>query len=307
MIINFLLIVVSPAVPGDGTEPCEHPGVVCNVCDNTIIGTRFKCLTCPDYDLCSTCEVKGFHPEHDMLRIRTPKRHPFQGWWQFWGRCPGGRRGKCGRHRGCPWRPSARPTHNVNSGSNESFVLPGPSSRFGSPGHSGQHRSPGPYGHLGGFGPGSRLPLGPFGNLGPHGHPGPFGHPGPQGYPSHGEFPSPYGPPGPPGPHGPSEHPIPPFLPQFDPRGNHASWSNWGQPWTSSNMEQENKECDKNQGEKVPPFLNTMGDMIASYLEPYGIQVHTYADTPKGRFLIYKGLCLLNVSYYGIINIPVQI
>lgn len=84
-----------------GENKSKHPGVVCDVCDKDIEGTRFKCLSCPDYDLCGACEAKGFHPEHEMLRIRTPGRHPMQGFWQFmFG--PGSR----GRHGGggCPRR-----------------------------------------------------------------------------------------------------------------------------------------------------------------------------------------------------------
>lgn len=50
-----------------------HPGVVCDGCDKHIFGIRFKCVVCPNYDLCLTCETKGIHKEHEMLRIATPK------------------------------------------------------------------------------------------------------------------------------------------------------------------------------------------------------------------------------------------
>lgn len=66
-----------------GNQKEKHPGVVCDVCDKSIIGTRFKCLACPDYDLCSECESKGFHPEHEMLRIRKPGGNPWQGIWHM--------------------------------------------------------------------------------------------------------------------------------------------------------------------------------------------------------------------------------
>ena len=84
---------------------------------------------CPDYDLCSTCEGKGFHPEHEMLRIRTPRRYPFQGLLNFARGCPvgrGGRRGRCGRHRGGPWGPSVRPPHHGHHGPHGPFGHGGP-------------------------------------------------------------------------------------------------------------------------------------------------------------------------------------
>lgn len=81
----------------DQEKKVEHPGVVCDVCDKEIFGSRFKCLTCPDYDLCGKCEDQGFHPEHGMLRIRTPG-HSSQGLWPFlfgFGRRPHHRGGRC--------------------------------------------------------------------------------------------------------------------------------------------------------------------------------------------------------------------
>lgn len=49
-----------------------HPGVTCDGCQGAIFGIRFKCLMCPDYDLCSACEGKGTHTEHDMTKISCP-------------------------------------------------------------------------------------------------------------------------------------------------------------------------------------------------------------------------------------------
>lgn len=58
-----------------------HPGVVCDNCDGQILGFRYKCMVCPDYDLCMTCEAKGLHPGHNMMRIASPEgiwpRHMF--------------------------------------------------------------------------------------------------------------------------------------------------------------------------------------------------------------------------------------
>ena len=49
-----------------------HPGVVCDGCDHSVVGFRYKCFTCPDFDLCSRCEAKGLHPGHNMIRIASP-------------------------------------------------------------------------------------------------------------------------------------------------------------------------------------------------------------------------------------------
>jgi len=46
-----------------------HPGVLCDGCDGAVVGYRYKCLSCPDYDLCVVCEKEGKHPHHVMIRI----------------------------------------------------------------------------------------------------------------------------------------------------------------------------------------------------------------------------------------------
>merc|ERR1712047_87740 len=51
----------------------EHFGVTCDGCQGPVIGFRYKCVKCPDYDLCGKCEAKGFHPGHNMMRIATPE------------------------------------------------------------------------------------------------------------------------------------------------------------------------------------------------------------------------------------------
>jgi len=50
-----------------------HPGVICDGCQGGVAGFRYKCMTCFDFDLCRSCEVKGFHPGHNMMRIATPE------------------------------------------------------------------------------------------------------------------------------------------------------------------------------------------------------------------------------------------
>merc|ERR1712209_332836 len=49
-----------------------HWGVVCDGCDGPVVGPRYKCLVCPDYDLCATCEARGLHAQHKMIRLPAP-------------------------------------------------------------------------------------------------------------------------------------------------------------------------------------------------------------------------------------------
>ena len=56
----------------------EHRGVVCDHCSSTpLCGVRFKCSTCPDYDLCAACvdrndELQFHNPSHLFLRLPNP-------------------------------------------------------------------------------------------------------------------------------------------------------------------------------------------------------------------------------------------
>ena len=76
-------------------QPPLHPGVVCDGCSSAIYGTRFKCLVCPDYDLCSSCETKGLHVDHNMVTIQDPLSYNP---WGF----------HCGPRHGGPWRYGGR-------------------------------------------------------------------------------------------------------------------------------------------------------------------------------------------------------
>jgi len=65
----------SVSISKENTEKTEtpktgtcHSNVICDGCRAApIVGRRFKCLICPDYDLCESCEKKG-HP-HPMMRL----------------------------------------------------------------------------------------------------------------------------------------------------------------------------------------------------------------------------------------------
>jgi len=84
-----------------------HANVTCDGCgEEGIVGTRYKCTVCPDYDLCENCE-----PEHDRahptIKINEPlgQMHSKAGLWEFMkatgGRGGDFRRGGCrGRQRG---------------------------------------------------------------------------------------------------------------------------------------------------------------------------------------------------------------
>lgn len=52
-----------------------HPNVICDGCNGPVVGTRYKCSVCPDYDLCSSCEGKGLHREHSKLIFPNPFGH----------------------------------------------------------------------------------------------------------------------------------------------------------------------------------------------------------------------------------------
>ncbi|XP_072946130.1 uncharacterized protein [Epargyreus clarus] len=54
--------------------PEKHNGIVCNSCSDSIVGFRYKCIMCPDVDLCQKCEMlEVHHLNHLMIRIARPK------------------------------------------------------------------------------------------------------------------------------------------------------------------------------------------------------------------------------------------
>jgi len=55
-------------------EKEPHVGISCDGCKTgeNIIGNRWKCMTCANYDLCDTCHSAGVHDEHQMLKIEHP-------------------------------------------------------------------------------------------------------------------------------------------------------------------------------------------------------------------------------------------
>lgn len=65
------------------TEPEVKPQVIhhhvtCDECGaSPIVGIRYKCVVCPNFDICETCEVKSTH-DHPFLKIKQIKHTPMK-------------------------------------------------------------------------------------------------------------------------------------------------------------------------------------------------------------------------------------
>ncbi|RVE67625.1 hypothetical protein OJAV_G00104710 [Oryzias javanicus] len=92
-----------PHAPPHGPPPALHPNITCDGCEGPVMGMRFKCSVCPDYDLCSTCQAQGKHTEHALL----PIWHPLQ-WF------PRGKWMKRMRH--CMWNQKPEPKPRAAAG-----------------------------------------------------------------------------------------------------------------------------------------------------------------------------------------------
>ena len=52
-----------------------HIGYLCNECErDPIVGTRFHCQECEDYDLCERCYTKSLHKHHKIIPITQTKK-----------------------------------------------------------------------------------------------------------------------------------------------------------------------------------------------------------------------------------------
>ena len=54
-----------------------HIGFQCEKCKlSPIVGKRFKCTQCENFNICQKCEQEEFHSDHLLLQITTPDQDP---------------------------------------------------------------------------------------------------------------------------------------------------------------------------------------------------------------------------------------
>ena len=61
-----------PPVARKNSTDLKKASLTCVNCKQAIVAKRFKCMVCPTYDLCATCEVFVNHP-HTMIRFTDPE------------------------------------------------------------------------------------------------------------------------------------------------------------------------------------------------------------------------------------------
>ena len=103
-------------------------------------------------------------------------------------------------------------------------------------------------------------------------------------------------------PHGPPPHGIPPF--QFDFGHGFGPWGRGGRGRRgggrggrcpkAKRCNSGGKKCDRHAAEANPgevpvgpPFLHAVGESIASFLGPFGVEVHTYASNEPGMSSLF--------------------
>jgi hypothetical protein len=67
---------------GKELQDIIHSRIICDICDmNPIVGIRYKCIVCDNYDLCSDCKRNpaGKHDEeHEMISIDDPNHQSWR-------------------------------------------------------------------------------------------------------------------------------------------------------------------------------------------------------------------------------------
>ncbi|XP_061690478.1 sequestosome-1 isoform X2 [Syngnathoides biaculeatus] len=70
---DFPVHALPPTAAGGAPPPAGvHAHVMCDGCEGPVVGVRFKCTVCPDYDLCSACQGQGKHTQHPLMPIWHP-------------------------------------------------------------------------------------------------------------------------------------------------------------------------------------------------------------------------------------------
>ena len=71
ILLNLLYSIAEDQARREGVV---HRGIICNACQRSpVIGVRYKCANCLDYDICEACEPKDNHdPAHVFVKIRVP-------------------------------------------------------------------------------------------------------------------------------------------------------------------------------------------------------------------------------------------
>ena len=66
-------------LPTNETEDRVRHPATCDLCSQNIIGVRWKCLNCPDWDCCSSCSatIQDTHPGHSFARLYKATDHVF--------------------------------------------------------------------------------------------------------------------------------------------------------------------------------------------------------------------------------------
>ncbi|CAD8082959.1 unnamed protein product [Paramecium primaurelia] len=91
-----IFVVISQIPKPVPQEKMVHKHHTCDGCQiHPIVGSRFKCLECQDYDLCEECQLKNLHNHHKFYKISTEQeleqfRKEHQGKFGHWGFRPHG-------------------------------------------------------------------------------------------------------------------------------------------------------------------------------------------------------------------------
>ena len=73
-IFNSFLTGFNANQEDDKPKPVHH-SVTCDGCNKgPVVGVRYKCSECADFDLCEDCEAKDIHNHHVFLKLKNPMR-----------------------------------------------------------------------------------------------------------------------------------------------------------------------------------------------------------------------------------------